>query len=66
MADKRKTPTDEEMKARALSRWENEGGAPAPQPRKRLRDPKQPAKRAAVTGESGNAKRSVGVRKDEP
>ena len=36
-----KRPTDEEMKARALSRWNNEGGA---QPVKRRRHPRDPIK----------------------
>src|SRR5687768_16046177 len=34
-----KRPTDEEMKAKALSRWNNEGGA---QPEKRPRRPRDP------------------------
>ena len=37
-----KQPTDEEMKERAIGRWNNEGGAPAPAKRpKRPRDPNQ-------------------------
>jgi hypothetical protein len=46
MAEKRsKQPTDEEMKkAKALDRWNNEGGAPA-KPPKRPRDLNQWAKR---------------------
>ena len=41
--DKRsKQPTDKEMKERAIGRWNNEGGAPAPAKRpKRPRDPNQ-------------------------
>src|ERR1700738_5364407 len=46
MADKRpKPPTDEAMKARALSEWEGEGGAPSHGRKpKRPRDPNQLAK----------------------
>ena len=45
-------PTDEEMKAKALDRWNNEGGAPA-RPPKRPRDLNQWAKRMVdiATGE---------------
>lgn len=38
-----KRPTDEAMKAKALSRWEGEGGSPPPKP-KRPRDMNQWAK----------------------
>src|SRR5687767_3897002 len=53
--EKRSKPTDEEMKAKALDRWNNEGGAaatPAKQP-KRPRDLNQWAKRMVdiATGE---------------
>src|ERR1700730_14861216 len=46
MADKRpKPPTDEAMKARALSEWEGEGGAPSHERKpKHPRDPNQLAK----------------------
>jgi hypothetical protein len=61
MADKRpKRPTDEEIKAKALDRWNNEGGAPAPAKRpKRPRDLNQWAKRMVdiATGEVEDEKK---------
>ena len=55
MAEKRsKRPTDEEIRAKALDRWNNEGGAPAPvKTPKRTRDLNQWAKRMVdiATGE---------------
>ena len=60
MTNKRR-PTDEEMKAKALDRWNNEGGAPASTPRpKRPRDPNQWAKRMVdiATGEVEDRERS--------
>ena len=55
MAEKRsKRPTDEEIRAKALDRWNNEGGAPAPvKTPKRPRDLNQWAKRMVdiATGE---------------
>jgi hypothetical protein len=61
MAEKRpKQPTDEAIKAKALSRWEGEGGAPIEGRKpKRPRDMNQWAKRMVdiATGEADGRRR---------
>jgi hypothetical protein len=53
----RSTPADEQQKAKALNRWENEGGAKAKTP-KRPRDVNQRARRMVdiATGEVDDVK----------
>ena len=54
----RKQPTDEVMKARALSRWEGEGGAPAGGRNPELQRASGPAKRKTDRETSLEAKRA--------
>jgi hypothetical protein len=54
MPDREKRPTDEQQKAKALSRWENEGGAKAKKTKPRGPSPG----RRSATGEVDRHQRS--------
>jgi hypothetical protein len=54
--EKRSKPTDEEMKAKALDRWNNEGGAPATP----SKPPKRPRPASSFSAERSESREPSG------